>query len=222
MGDQAVIERDKAPPELDVGHSCPSPLEGEGASRSEAGEGTINRRHKEWRTTRTPLLRARAKSMRHVPTDAERTLWGILRNRTFAGFKFRRQVPVGNYIVDFLCPTANLIIELDGSQHAENERDLVRQRWLEARGYSVLRVWNVDLFANRESTRDAIWHALHSAPHPSRPAADPPSPSRGEGSQRFASPPALDVGHRPSPLEGEGASRSEAGEGTNRPNGDVS
>ena len=208
---------DEAPPELGMSHPCPSPLEGEGVSRSEAGEGTINRRHKEWRTARTPLLRSRAKSMRHVPTEAEQTLWGILRNRSFVAFKFRRQVPMGNYIVDFFCPTANLIIELDGSQHAENERDQVRQRWLEAQGYRVLRIWNADLFTARDNTLDAIWHALQPSPHPA--ASPPPSPSRGEGQPSLASPPAAAMSHRlPSPLEGEGALRSKAGEGTDKSN----
>ncbi len=203
-----------------MSHTSPSPLEGEGASRSEAGEGTINRRHKEWRTARTPLLRSRAKSMRHVPTEAEQTLWGILRNRSFVDFKFRRQVPMGNYIVDFFCPTANLIIELDGSQHAENVRDLVRQQWLEAQGYRMLRIWNAKLFTDRDNVLNAIWHALHPSPHPA--ASPPPSPSRGEGQQRPSPSEELDMSHpRPSPLEGEGASRSEAGEGTNRSNGEL-
>jgi very-short-patch-repair endonuclease len=119
--------------------------------------------------------------MRHHPTEAEQTLWGILRNRRFVGFKFRRQVPIGNYIVDIFCSAANLIIELDGSQHAENERDVVRQRWLEAQGYQVLRIWNAELYTARDSVLDAIWHALHPSPHPA--ASPPPSPSRGEGRQ---------------------------------------
>jgi len=143
----------------------------------------------------------------------------MLRNRSFVDFKFRRQVPIGNYIVDFFCSAANLVIELDGSQHAENERDAVRQRWLEAQGYRVLRIWNAELYTERGAVLDAIWHALHPSPHPA--ASPPPSPSRGEGQPRLAPTPASEIGHRlPSPLEGEGASHREAGEGTIRPNGD--
>ncbi|HEV2514117.1 MAG TPA: endonuclease domain-containing protein [Devosia sp.] len=188
----------------DARSSLPSPLEGEGASRSEAGEGQYHRRHDEWRTSLTPTLRLRAKSMRTNATEAEAVLWKLLRDRRFAGFKFRRQLPIGRFIVDFVCPSAMLIVELDGSQHAEDKRDLIRDTWLTSRGYQVLRVWNSDLFTNRTSVLDAIWHALHPAPHP--PFGHPlPQGERGDAAR---SGPSL-----PSPLEGEGASRSEAGEG---------
>jgi very-short-patch-repair endonuclease len=184
----------------------PSPLEGEGASRSEAGEGQFNKRHKEWRTELTPTLRKRARSMRTNATEAEALLWKIVRNRRFVDFKFRRQVPIGRYIVDFMCPTAMLIVELDGSQHAESTRDEVRDAWLAAAGYRILRVWNNELTHNRDGVLEAIWHRLHPSPHPA--AARPPSPSRGEGSDVARSRAPL-----PTPLAGEGASRSVAGEG---------
>jgi len=188
----------------DTRPSLPSPLEGEGASRSEAGEGQYHRRHDEWRTSLTPTLRLRAKSMRTNATEAEALMWKLLRDRRLVGFKFRRQLPIGRFIVDFVCPSAMLIVELDGSQHAEDKRDLIRDAWLTSRGYRVLRVWNSDLFTDRTSVLDAIWHALHPAPHP--PFGHPlPQGERGDVAR---SRPSL-----PSPLEGEGASRSEAGEG---------
>ncbi|WP_291397718.1 endonuclease domain-containing protein [Devosia sp.] len=185
-------------------HRLPSPLEGEGASRSEAGEGKVNRRHKEWRTELTPTLRKRAKAMRSNGTEAESILWGILRNRRFVGHKFRRQVPIGRFIVDFMCPKAMLIVELDGSQHAESTHDLVRDNRLKSLGYRILRVWNNELSDNRDGVLEAVWQALSSFPSP-RPSGTPlPQGERGE------------VGHQlTSTLEGEGASRSEAGEGTN-------
>ncbi|WP_349236241.1 DUF559 domain-containing protein [Devosia sp. Root105] len=142
--------------------------------------------------------------MRANATEAEALMWKLLRDRRFVGFKFRRQLPIGRFIVDFVCPSAMLIVELDGSQHAEDKRDLIRDAWLTSRGYRVLRVWNNELVTDRTSVLDAIWHALHPAPHP--PFGHPlPQGERGDVARSRPSP--------PSPLEGEGASRSEAGEG---------
>lgn len=98
--------------------------------------------------------------MRHKPTEAERVLWTLLRSRRLVGHKFRRQVPIGSYIVDVLCPAANLIIELDGSQHAENDYDVVRDDWLRAQGYRVLRIWNSELTSSRNGALEVIWAAL--------------------------------------------------------------
>ena len=75
-----------------------------------------------------------ARSMRHQPTEAEERLWGALRGRRLMRLKFRRQVPLGAYIADFVCLEARLIVEVDGIQHAENTRDMVRDRNLEAMG----------------------------------------------------------------------------------------
>ena len=85
-----------------------------------------------------------AREMRHEPTLAEQALWRILRRRAFHGMKFRRQVPVGPYIADFLCAEAKLIIEADGGQHGgvgDEQRDV----WLEAQGYRVIRLWNSEV-----------------------------------------------------------------------------
>jgi very-short-patch-repair endonuclease len=78
-------------------------------------------------------------------------LWRHLRDRRLAGFKFRRQSPIGRYIVDFVCFEAKVILELDGSQHAEEaqaERDCVRDEWLGSQGFEVLRFWNTEVIKN--------------------------------------------------------------------------
>src|SRR5271167_3227267 len=100
--------------------------------------------------------RSRARAMRGSPTDAERSLWRLLRDRRLNGLKFRRQVPVGPYIVDFLCVGARLIVEADGSQHAENGRDKARDAYLARERWKVLRFWNYDVMRNRESVLDTI------------------------------------------------------------------
>jgi very-short-patch-repair endonuclease len=83
-----------------------------------------------------------AKRLRHEMTDAERVLWREVRAHRFAGFKFKRQEPLGSYVVDFVCYEASLIVELDGGHHADqHEADVERTRWLESRGFRVLRFW---------------------------------------------------------------------------------
>ena len=103
--------------------------------------------------------------MRRQPTEAESKLWLILRNRRFIDHKFRRQVPIGPYIADYACYSAMLIIEADGSQHAENARDAVRDAELNRRGFRILRIWNHDILARPDAVRDTIWHALQGAHH---------------------------------------------------------
>ena len=94
-------------------------------------------------------------------TDAERRLWYYLRAGRFEGCKFRRQVPLGRYVVDFLCEEARLIVEVDGGQHAEQvERDAERTQWLSARGYIVLRFWNNDVLGNIEGVLATLSPAL--------------------------------------------------------------
>ena len=104
----------------------------------------------------------RAREMRHTPTDAERKLWRLLRGKRF-GVRFRRQQPVGPYVVDFYCSPARLVIELDGSQHGLEvlrRLDERRTQWLEAQGYRVLRFWNDEVFHHQESVLDRIILAL--------------------------------------------------------------
>ena len=142
----------------------PSPLEGEGAQRADEGSANSTRVRNMWRSSDTSRLRKFAKQMRHEPTEAEAKLWGILRNRRLASYKFRRQLPIGQYIVDFVCLNAKLIIELDGSQHAENPYDLARDAYLRQQGFRLLRIWNNELLATPDAVLDAIWHALQEQP----------------------------------------------------------
>jgi len=115
--------------------------------------------------------------MRSNPTEAERRLWSILRGHRLAGFKFKRQQVLGTYIVDFVNFEGRLIIEADGSQHAESAYDIQRADWLKSQGFAVLRFWNNDALADTAIVADAIWHALHAAPPP-LPAASRLSLSR--------------------------------------------
>ena len=92
-----------------------------------------------------------AKILRKNMTKQERLLWSVLRNSNFYGFKFRRQVPIGNYVVDFVCESKNIIIELDGGQHNEPnniKNDKVRTDFLVSKGYQVYRFWNIDIDNN--------------------------------------------------------------------------
>ena len=100
--------------------------------------------------------RARARAMRRAPTETEHRLWRLLRDRRLSGLKFRRQVPIGPYIVDFLCVSARLIVEADGSQHSESLRDERRDTYLARQGWVVLRLWNKDILHDRESVIDTI------------------------------------------------------------------
>ncbi|MGY3040271.1 very-short-patch-repair endonuclease [Rhodanobacter sp. TND4EL1] len=110
----------------------------------------------------------RARDLRQAMTDAEQKLWYRLRNRQLCGHKFRRQHEIDHYIVDFVCNDAMLIIELDGGQHVEQqEYDERRTRYLEAKGYCVLRFWNNEALMNIESVLEVILEAAtKAAPHP--------------------------------------------------------
>jgi very-short-patch-repair endonuclease len=102
-------------------------------------------------------------------TDAEQQLWKHLRRGQLGGFKFRRQHPFGDYILDFVCLEAKLIIEVDGGQHVANEEeDALRTTDLEKAGFRVLRFWNHEVMGELEKVQDAIWLALHT-PSPSQP-----------------------------------------------------
>ncbi len=100
--------------------------------------------------------KSRARTMRCEPTEAERKLWYALRDRRMQALKFRRQAPLGPYIVDFLCVAHRLVVEADGSQHAESKRDAVRDAWLALEGYTILRFSNRDVLTARESVLATI------------------------------------------------------------------
>lgn len=103
----------------------------------------------------------RARQLRRNLTDTERFVWQRLRSRRFAGFKFRRQMPVGPYIVDFVCLSRRLILELDGGQHADQkEYDARRTSWLESQGFEVLRFWDHEVLQEWEAVEEAIWRRL--------------------------------------------------------------
>lgn len=123
-----------------------------------------------------PRLTANARNLRRTSTDAERALWSRLRAHRFEGHKFRRQQPIGRYIVDFACLEARVVIELDGGQHALSTHDAERDAWLQAQGFRVLRFWNNDVTSNLEGVLVIIAEALS-------PAA-PPSLDEGEGAGR--------------------------------------
>jgi very-short-patch-repair endonuclease len=161
----------------------PSPAEGGGASAADrphhvpppfAGEGQPARSDGRERG-RQDLLRQRAKSMRSAPTDAEHRLWQILRAKRLAGHKFKRQLPIDHYIVDFACLRQRLIVEADGGQHAGNKADARRDAYLRSQGFRVLRFWNDDIFNNEEGVLTSILDALE------RPLSPTPPPQRGEG-----------------------------------------
>jgi len=97
-----------------------------------------------------------ARRLRCAPTDAERVLWYRLRNRALIGAKFRRQHPIGPYVVDFVCVEARLVVELDGGQHAGCADDARRSALLRSLGYRVLRFWNHEVFEEREAVLEAI------------------------------------------------------------------
>ena len=99
-----------------------------------------------------------ARRLRLTPTDAETRLWSRLRKKQLGGFRFRRQHPLGSYVVDFLCAEAKLVVEVDGGQHADESP--TRTRWLEQRGYRVIRFWNNEVLANTEGVLLAILDAL--------------------------------------------------------------
>jgi lysyl-tRNA synthetase class 2 len=110
-----------------------------------------------------------AKRLRRNQTDAERVLWFRLRDRRLGGWKFRRQMPLGIYVVDFCCESRRLIVELDGGQHIKRAIDDQRRtRALEAMGYLVLRFWNNDVLHNTDGVVESILATLEtpSAPHP--------------------------------------------------------
>ncbi|MBI4332316.1 MAG: endonuclease domain-containing protein [Chloroflexi bacterium] len=103
-----------------------------------------------------------ARTLRREQTDAERLLWSRLRRKQLDGFKFRRQQPIGRYVVDFVCFERKLIVELDGGQHDEaRQRDEERTAWLNKEGFRVLRFWNNDVFGNLEGVWEVIEGGLN-------------------------------------------------------------
>jgi very-short-patch-repair endonuclease len=98
-----------------------------------------------------------ARELRHTATAAERLLWKHLRLRNIEGYKFRRQYPIGEFVADFACLEAMLVIEVDGGQHADSEEyDLRRTKTIEAQGFRVLRFWNNEVLGNIDGVLQSI------------------------------------------------------------------
>ncbi|ANK14340.1 endonuclease domain-containing protein [Erythrobacter neustonensis] len=111
--------------------------------------------------------------MRREPTEAQAEIWSMVRGQRLGGLKFKRQEQLGDYIVDFVCFGSRLIVEADGSQHAESASDAVRDGWLQVQGFRVLRFWNNDILKNPEGVARVILDAA-------QPPLPNPSPTAGE------------------------------------------
>ncbi len=146
--------------------SSTSPWKGE-VGREAAGRGSIAR------FSRTRAMTLRARRLRKDLTDSERKLWQALRRDQFRKLHFRRQHPIGSYVLDFYCPALRLAIELDGGKHSNEEyraRDERRTRWLSSKGIMLLRFWNSDVMSNFAGVLGEIWRiadARHSGMTPS-------------------------------------------------------
>ncbi|HKV97505.1 MAG TPA: DUF559 domain-containing protein [Gammaproteobacteria bacterium] len=114
-----------------------------------------------------------AKVLRKRMTDTERLLWRRLRAHRFMGTKFKRQQPIGPYIVDFVCFQTKLVVEVDGGQHLNRESDRLRDAWLEQQGFRIFRFWNNEVLQEAPAVLERIAAAIRPLPHP--------SPTRGEG-----------------------------------------
>jgi len=140
------------------------------------------------------IRRAVAKKLRANTTPHERALWRALKELPVEGTHFRRQAPIGAYVVDFFCPAKRLIVELDGGHHNDDEttiRDRERQTWLEQEGYRVIRFWNSDITGDLNAVLERIYIELYgsreadSVPlkhHRRRETVTPPRPLRGRPS----------------------------------------
>jgi very-short-patch-repair endonuclease len=134
--------------------------------------------------------RERAKALRRDMTEAEKRVWYFLRAHQFRGTSFRRQTPVGPFIVDFVSHQLRLVIELDGGQHTESKRDAGRDRRLNSKGYRVVRFWNSDVLKNTDGVLEVIADAVSRARPPSRRSrvksaiGDLPLKGGGEENQR--------------------------------------
>ncbi|MBR0716700.1 endonuclease domain-containing protein [Bradyrhizobium liaoningense] len=112
----------------------------------------------------TSIRRAAAKKLRANTTPHERLLWRALKEIPSEGTHFRRQVPIGPYVVDFFCHAKRLIIELDGGHHNEDKnaaRDRERQSWLESEGYRVLRFWNSEIVEDMTAVLERVYAELY-------------------------------------------------------------
>ena len=151
-----------------------SPLEGESARQGRSPQSSRwgESRWREIKRSYTEQSVEGAKTLRQDHTDPEELLWHYLRNRQLDGYKFRRQQPIGPYVVDFACMSRKLVIELDGGQHAEQHNyDKKRDDYLRGKGYRILRFWNNEVFQNCMDVLETVWQALVGPP-PHQPSPD--------------------------------------------------
>jgi very-short-patch-repair endonuclease len=151
--------------------NSPLPLAGEGL-----GERVSGAKAAEDESERKARLLTNAKTLRTHQTETEQRLWYHLRAHRFMDLKFKRQKPIGRFIVDFVCEEHRLIIELDGGQHSEQAAyDQQQDAWLRGQGYTVLRFWNIDVMQNLEGVLEQIRITIALTLSPS------PSPASGRG-----------------------------------------
>jgi very-short-patch-repair endonuclease len=117
-----------------------------------------------------------ARRLRRNSTLAERRLWKYLRSRGLGGFKFIRQQPIGPYVVDFVCRECRLVVEIDGGQHAIDNRDAIRDKWLADHRYRIMRFWNNEVLGNTEG----VWETILAAASAEAPPHPNPLPASGE------------------------------------------
>jgi very-short-patch-repair endonuclease len=183
FGANSFCHMDTNPPsEQAVGLPLPLAGEGWGGGVSASEVSMVDPEHPDWKVS--DKLRSNARALRKKLTDVERILWSELRGQRLNGAGFRRQVPIENYIADFVCHTAKLVIELDGGQHYSDrgERaDAARSAIIEAQGFKVLRFSNHDVITNRAGVLETIAAAVaERAPTPTLPRKR----ERGEEKQR--------------------------------------
>jgi very-short-patch-repair endonuclease len=105
-------------------------------------------------------LRSPAKNLRRRATDAEEAMWHLRRGRRLSKVKFRRQAPFRNYILDFVCFERRVVVEIDGSQHLDSERDKERDSLLASEGFQVIRYWNNDVLQRRTAVLEDLFAKL--------------------------------------------------------------
>ncbi len=133
-------------------------------------------------------MTAKARRLRHMPTIAEQTLWKALRRNQLHKISFRRQHPIGPYVLDFYCPSKRIAIEVDGGQHATDTgqaHDQRREHWLSAKGIRILQFWNNEVLLNLNGVLQTICHALDQTPSRRNERADLPLAGGGDQTEQL-------------------------------------